>query len=233
MDLFDTNVASSRYIPLAEKMRPQRIEDILGQDHLLKKGKPLFEAINKDVVPSMILYGPPGSGKTTIARVIANYTKSNLESMNAVIDGIPKIKEIVNKANDDIKFYGQKTILFIDEIHRLNKTQQDALLPYLENGLIVLIGATTENPFVELNSALISRLLLFKLNKLKSSDLRQIIELAISDDERGYGKLEISFENKDKLFDYLVFIGSGDVRKSLNALEQLVNMTSINSAGSY
>ena len=233
MDLFDTNVASSRYIPLAERMRPQKIEDILGQDHLLKKGKPLFEAINKDVVPSMILYGPPGSGKTTIARVIANYTKSNLESMNAVIDGIPKIKEIVNKANDDIKFYGQKTILFIDEIHRLNKTQQDALLPYLENGLIVLIGATTENPFVELNSALISRLLLFKLNKLKSSDLRQIIELAISDDERGFGKLEISFENKDKLFDYLVFIGSGDVRKSLNALEQLVNMTSVNSAGSY
>lgn len=156
MDLFDVNININKYTPLAEKMRPQKIEDILGQEHLLNKGKPLYEAINKDIIPSMVLYGPPGSGKTTIAKVIANYTNSNLETMNAVIEGVPRIKEVVGKAIDDLKFYNKKTILFIDEIHRLNKGQQDALLPYLENGLLILIGATTENPFSELNSALIS-----------------------------------------------------------------------------
>ena len=231
MDLFNVNI--NKYTPLAEKMRPQKIEDIFGQEHLLNRGKPLYEAINKGIIPSLVLYGPPGSGKTTIAKVIANYTNSNLETMNAVIEGVPKIKEIVAKALDDLKFYNKKTILFIDEIHRLNKGQQDALLPYLENGLLILIGATTENPFSELNSALISRLLLFKLNKLKTEDLIKIIELAISDKDRGYGKLPIKFENKKQLLEYLVFISSGDVRKSLNALEQLVNITSTNSEGEY
>lgn len=233
MDLFNVNININKYTPLAEKMRPQKIEDIFGQEHLLNRGKPLYEAINKDIIPSMVLYGPPGSGKTTIAKVIANYTNSNLETMNAVIEGVSKIKEVVAKALDDLKFYNKKTILFIDEIHRLNKGQQDALLPYLENGLLILIGATTENPFSELNSALISRLLLFKLNKLKTEDLIKIIELAISDKDRGYGKLPIKFENKKQLLEYLVFISSGDVRKSLNALEQLINITSPNSEGEY
>lgn len=234
MDLFEATLSEDkRYIPLAEKMRPKSVEEIVGQEHLLSKGKPLYEAIHNDVVPSMVLYGPPGTGKTTIARIIANYTNSNLETMNAVIEGVPRIKEVVAKAGDDLKFYGTKTILFIDEIHRLNKSQQDALLPYVENGLIILIGATTENPFVELNSALISRILLFKLKELTNDDIIKIVELALSDKDRGYGNLPITFENKDKLLKYLVFLSSGDVRKSLNALEQLINITSSNEKGDY
>lgn len=233
MDLFDINTNINKYTPLAEKMRPQKIEDIFGQEHLLNKGMPLYETINKDIVSSMVLYGPPGSGKTTIAKVIANYTNSNLKTMNAVMEGVPKIKEIISKALDDLKFYNKKNILFIDEIHRLNKGQQDALLPYLESGLIVLIGATTENPFYELNNALISRLLLFKLNKLKTENLIQIIELAISDKYRGYGNLHILFEDKKQLLEYLVLTSSGDARKSLNALEQLINITPPNSKGEY
>ena len=234
MDLFDQNLKEleKRNAPLAERIRPASLEDIVGQEHLLARGKPLYEAIIKDTLPSMILYGPPGSGKTTIARVIANSSSSHFVSINAVIDGIPKIKEVIEEARNNLKLYSKRTILFIDEIHRFNKNQQDALLPFLESGLIILIGATTENPFVEINKALVSRLLLFKLNQIKSKDIEGIIDRALKDKERGYGKYTITFDDRDKLIRFLIHISNGDLRKTLNALEQLVSVTQVSEDGS-
>lgn len=234
MDLFEGNLQEQqrRHAPLADRMRPVRIEDIVGQEHLLGKGMPLYEAISKDVIPSMILYGPTGSGKTTIARAAAGYTSSSLVSMNAVIDGIPRIKEVIAEARDNLKLYNRRTILFIDEIHRFNKAQQDALLPYLENGLIILIGATTENPFAELNKALVSRLLLFKLNKIGEEDIRKVLERVLTDQEYGLGRYKIRFEDKEAVVSYLIQISTGDLRKTLNALEQLVNITPLQGDGS-
>ncbi|MDD2370801.1 MAG: replication-associated recombination protein A [Firmicutes bacterium] len=234
MDLFDQNlkIQEKKNAPLAERIRPSKLEDIVGQKHLLAKGKPLYEAIIKDIIPSMILYGPPGSGKTTIARVIANSSRSNFVSMNAVIDGIPKIKEVIEEAKNNLKLYSTRTILFIDEIHRFNKNQQDALLPFLESGLIILIGATTENPFVEINKALISRLLLFKLNQINNEDIEGIVERALKDKNNGYGNFPIIFDDKIKLIKFLIHISNGDLRKTLNALEQLVSITQISEDGS-
>ncbi len=233
MDLFDQNFneMEKRNAPLAERMRPIKIEDIIGQEHLLKKSKPLYEAITKDMIPSMILYGPPGSGKTTIARVIANVSISNFISINAVIDGIPKIKEVIEEAKNNLKLYSKRTILFIDEIHRFNKNQQDALLPFLESGLIILIGATTENPFVEINKALMSRLLLFKLNHINNEDIESIVNRALNDKINGYGNYSITFDDKNKLLKFLIHISNGDLRKTLNALEQLVSITKISENG--
>ncbi len=234
MDLFDQNLKEQekRNAPLAERIRPGKLEDIVGQEHLLARGKPLYEAIIKDTLPSMILYGPPGSGKTTIARVIANSSSSNFVSINAVIDGIPKIKEVIEEARINLKLYSKRTILFIDEIHRFNKNQQDALLPFLESGLIILIGATTENPFVEINKALISRLLLFKLNKITNRNIEGIINRALLDKSDGYGNYTISFDDKDKLIRFLIHISNGDLRKTLNALEQLVSISKVSDDGS-
>lgn len=234
MDLFDLNYEESKRqrAPLADRIRPKRLEDIVGQDHLLLKGKPLYEAISKDVLPSMILFGPPGSGKTTIARVIASYSKSSLVSLNAVTDGIPKIKEVLAEAKEELKLYGRPTVLFIDEIHRFNKTQQDALLPSLESGLITLIGATTENPFVELNRALVSRVLLFRLNAISDQDILTILNRTIEDTKDGLGHLKLSFQKKDEILSYLIQISGGDLRKSLNALEQLVNISPMAGDGS-
>ncbi len=234
MDLFDQNLKEQekRNAPLAERIRPSKLEDIVGQEQLLARGKPLYEAIIKDIIPSMILYGPPGSGKTTIARVIANSSSSNFVSINAVIDGIPKIKEVIEEARNNLKLYSKRTILFIDEIHRFNKNQQDALLPFLESGLIILIGATTENPFVEINKALISRLMLFKLNQIKNEDIEGIVDRALNDKVNGYGKYSIIFDDKLKLIKFLIHISNGDLRKTLNALEQLVSITKISEDGS-
>lgn len=234
MDLFDVNFEKQQMknAPLADRIRPKRLEDVVGQDHLLSKGKPLYEAISKDVVPSMILFGPPGSGKTTIARLIAGYTKSQLVSINAVIDGIPRIKEVIREAEDNLKLYQKRTLLFIDEIHRFNKTQQDALLPFLENGLIVLVGATTENPFVELNKALVSRLLLFRLKGITDDDILKVLIRTLEDTETGYGGYFLTYDDQTKLLNYLVQISGGDLRKSLNALEQLINISPMNGDGS-
>ena len=234
MDLFEGNLEEQKRknAPLADRIRPSRIEEIVGQEHLLGRGMPLYEAVSKDVIPSMILYGPTGSGKTTIARAIAGYTKSRLVSMNAVIDGIPRIKEVIAEATENLKLHSQRTILFIDEIHRFNKTQQDALLPYLENGLLILIGATTENPFAELNKALISRLLLFKLNKIGDEDIRKVIARVLQDKDSGLGRYRIRFDDEEAVISYLIQISTGDLRKTLNALEQLVNITPLQADGS-
>lgn len=234
MDLFEQNLKEQekRNAPLAERIRPIRLEDVVGQEHLLARGKPLYEAIIKDTIPSMILYGPPGSGKTTIARVIANTSSCNFVSINAVIDGIPKIKEVIEEARNNLKLYSKRTILFIDEIHRFNKNQQDALLPFLESGLIILIGATTENPFVEINKALVSRLLLFKLNQIKSKDIENIIDRTLKDVTNGYGSYSFTFDDREKLIRFLIHISNGDLRKTLNALEQLVSITKVSNEGS-
>lgn len=234
MDLFEQNLKEQekRNAPLAERIRPIRLEDVVGQEHLLARGKPLYEAIIKDTIPSMILYGPPGSGKTTIARVIANTSSCNFVSINAVIDGIPKIKEVIEEARNNLKLYSKRTILFIDEIHRFNKNQQDALLPFLESGLIILIGATTENPFVEINKALVSRLLLFKLNQIKSKDIEAIIDRTLKDVTNGYGSYSFTFDDREKLIRFLIHISNGDLRKTLNALEQLVSITKVSNEGS-
>jgi len=233
MDLFDQNFKEQekRNAPLAERIRPSKLEDIVGQEHLLARGKPLYEAIIKDLIPSMILYGPPGSGKTTIARVIANSSSSDFVSINAVIDGIPKIKEVIEEAKNNLKLYSKRTILFIDEIHRFNKNQQDSLLPFLESGLIILIGATTENPFVEINKALISRLLLFKLNQIHSEDIEDIVDRALNDKINGYGNFSIVYDDRLKLIKFLIHISNGDLRKTLNALEQLISITKISEDG--
>ena len=233
MDLFDQNFKEQekRNAPLAERIRPSKLEEIVGQEHLLARGKPLYEAIIKDLIPSMILYGPPGSGKTTIARVIAKNSSSNFVSINAVIDGIPRIKEVIEEAKNNLKLYSKRTILFIDEIHRFNKNQQDALLPFLESGLIILIGATSENPFVEINKALISRLLLFKLNQIKSDDIEDIVDRALNDEINGYGNFSIVYDDRLKLIKFLIHISNGDLRKTLNALEQLISITKISEDG--
>lgn len=234
-DLFSANFVElqKKNAPLAERMRPQTLEDVLGQEHLLGPGKPLKTAIEKDRIPSMVLCGPPGSGKTSLARVVANYTKANFVVINAVIDGIPKIKEVVKESEDLLKFKGQRTVVFIDEIHRFNKTQQDALLPYVENGLIVLIGATTENPYIELNRALLSRILIFTLKKIEDIDLELILKRAIKDPKRGYGeqKIEIKEGDEEAFYRFLIHLGGGDIRKSLNALENSVAVTPFNQDG--
>lgn len=186
MDLFEySGENEQKHVPLAAKLRPQTLDDIVGQKHILGKGKLLRRAIEADQLSSIILYGPPGTGKTTIAKVIANTTKAAFEQINAVTAGVSDIKKITQEAKDRLNLYGNRTVLFIDEIHRFNKSQQDALLPFVENGTVILIGATTENPMFELNSALLSRSRIFQLKALTSEDIRAIIRRAVEDEENG------------------------------------------------
>ncbi|AMP20613.1 AAA family ATPase [endosymbiont 'TC1' of Trimyema compressum] len=234
MDLFSQNFETQQKVgaPLAEKMRPTTLEEVVGQPQLIGHGKPLTVAVTKDRIPSMILYGPPGCGKTSLAKVIANYTHAHFEIINAVTDGIPRIKEVVKIGEDNLKFHNQKTIVFIDEIHRFNKAQQDALLPFVENGLLTLIGATTENPYVELNRALLSRLLIFPLKKISEKDIITILESALINPQKGYGNLKIYIDDKEALFEFFVHIATGDIRRALNGLENLIAITPINEDGS-
>ena len=204
-------------------MRPRTLDEYIGQDHIVGKGRLLRRAIAADQLTSVIFYGPPGSGKTTLARVIANHTKSNFITLNAVLTGVADIRKAIADAEDQRKLYTRKTILFVDEVHRWNKSQQDALLPWVENGTIILIGATTENPFFEVNKALVSRSRVFQLKPLSQDDLKKTAIQAIDDRERGYGHWKIVFE--DGALEHLVETANGDARSLLNALELAVETT--------
>ncbi len=219
MDLFTMNMENNlkKNAPLAERMRPEVLEDFIGQKHILGKDKFLYRSIKADRLSSMIFYGPPGTGKTTLAMVIAKSTKMNFEKLSAVSAGIKDIREVVDKAKEYLKLYSKRTILFIDEIHRFNKTQQDALLPYVERGIIILIGATTENPYFEVNKALLSRCQIITIEKLSKAELREILMRALKDKEKGLGMFNVDIA--EDAVDYLVEISEGDGRIALNSLE--------------
>ena len=189
MDLFEymRTANMEKEAPLAARIRPATLEEVVGQQHIIGKDKLLYRAIKADKLSSLIFYGPPGTGKTTLARVIANTTRAEFTQINATVAGKKDMEEVVKKAKDTQGMYGKKTILFIDEIHRFNKGQQDYLLPFVEDGTIILIGATTENPYFEVNSALISRSVVFELKPLSTEDIRALIERAVYDREKGMG----------------------------------------------
>jgi putative ATPase len=209
--------------PLADRMRPTSLAEFVGQEHLLGTGKPLRNAIERDQLQSMIFWGPPGSGKTTLARIIASATHSHFISFSAVLSGVKEIREVVKEAEDQRRFHGQRIILFIDEIHRFNKAQQDAFLPHVESGLLVLIGATTENPSFEVISPLLSRTRVFTLNPLTGGQLRTILNRALRDEERGLGRIPV--ELAPRLLDHIAVMADGDARIAMNVLEMAVMTT--------
>ena len=212
--------------PLAARMRPRTLDEFWGQSHILAKGRLLRRAIEADQLSSVIFYGPPGTGKTTLARIIANTTKAKFLSINAVLAGIKEIRESIETAKQNYGLVGRKSILFVDEVHRFNKSQQDALLPWVENGTITLIGATTENPYFEVNKALVSRSRVFQLMPLTEADLRGIALQALRDEERGFGLLPVVM--RDEALNHLVSVANGDARALLNALELAVTTTPLN-----
>ena len=206
------------YSPLASRMRPRNFNEYIGQEQILGKGRFLRRMIEEDKIPSMILYGPPGTGKTTLAKMIANMTKSNFERLNAVASGINDVRKLIDKANEQRKFYHKRTIIFLDEIHRFNKAQQDVLLPYVEDGRIILIGATTENPYFEVNHALLSRVRVIQLQPLTDEHITKILQMALTDTKRGLGKQKIQCD--EKILSAIAQFASGDARIALNILEQ-------------
>jgi len=209
--------------PLADRMRPRFLEDIIGQDHIVGQGRLLRRAIQADRLSSIILYGPPGTGKTSLAAVIANTTRASFEKLNAVLSGVKDIREVIDRADNRFRLYSKRTILFVDEVHRWNKAQQDALLPWVENGTVIFIGATTENPFFEVNRALVSRSRIFQLKPLESSGLMETAVRTLADKERGYGNWDIQFEEGS--LEHLVEISNGDARSLLNAMELAIETT--------
>ncbi|TDI74488.1 MAG: AAA family ATPase [Bacteroidetes bacterium] len=224
-DLFDTAADKLRFerAPLADRMRPRTLDEYVGQSHILGSGRLLRRAIEADRLSSILLFGPPGTGKTTLARIIANTTKAHFVTLNAVLSGVKDIRGAIAEATDRLKHHGQRTILFIDEVHRFNKAQQDALLPHVENGTVTLIGATTENPYFEVIKALVSRSRVFELKSLTESDLLAVAEQALANTERGFGKLNVSVDKN--ALDHLVHTSNGDARSLLNALELAVETT--------
>jgi putative ATPase len=223
MDLFSAIFDQHQVAPLAERMRPRTLEEYIGQSNILGVGKLLRRAIEADRVSSLILYGPPGTGKTSLAQVIATKTTSQFIRINAITSGVKDIREINLKATDDLHLYGKRTLVFCDEVHRFNKGQQDALLPAVENGTITFIGATTENPFFELNSALLSRSTLFRLELLIPSEIRLGLENALNDTERGLGQYQV--EITPEAWEHWINYANGDLRRALNALELAVLTT--------
>ena len=219
MDLFDymrsTNMEKES--PLAARMRPTTLDEVVGQKHIIGEDKLLYRAIKADKISSIIFYGPPGTGKTTLAKVIANTTSAEFMQINATIAGKKDMEEVVNKAKDIQGMYGKRTILFIDEIHRFNKGQQDYLLPFVEDGTIILIGATTENPYFEVNGALISRSVIFELKPIEKEDIKKLIHRAVYDSEKGMGAYNA--EITDEAADFLADLSGGDARHALNAVE--------------
>lgn len=225
MDLFDRHrqEITEAEAPLAARMRPRTLDEFAGQSAIIGQGRLLRRAIQADQLSSLIFYGPPGTGKTTLARIIANTTKAHFIAINAVLAGVKEIREAIATAQDKRGMYNQRTILFVDEVHRFNKAQQDALLPWVENGTVILIGATTENPYFEVNKALVSRSRIFQLKPLDESGLRQIVQQALADRDRGYGKLNVQLA--EDALDHLVNVANGDARAVLNALELAVETT--------
>ena len=219
MDLFDymrTNTMEKE-APLASRMRPATLDEVVGQQHIIGKDKLLYRAIKADKLGSVIFYGPPGTGKTTLAKVIANTTSSRFCQINATVAGKKDMEDIVKEAKDALGMYGKKTILFVDEIHRFNKSQQDYLLPFVEDGTVTLIGATTENPYFEVNSALISRSIIFRLEPLSREDIATLIKRAVCDVEKGMGAYH--GEITEEALEFLADMSNGDARTALNAIE--------------
>ena len=219
MDLFEYMRENNKdkESPLAARMRPRTLDEVVGQQHIIAKDKLLYRAISADKLSSIILYGPPGTGKTTLAKVIAGTTKAEFMQINATIAGKKDMEEVVSKAKDNLGMYGKKTILFIDEIHRFNKGQQDYLLPFVEDGTVILIGATTENPYFEVNGALISRSIIFELKPLTSDDIKVLLNRAVTDKERGMGAYKAVLE--EDAANFLADLADGDARHALNAIE--------------
>ena len=219
MDLF-TYMAENRKekeAPLAARLRPETLEEVVGQQHIIGKDKLLYRAIKADKLGSVIFYGPPGTGKTTLARVIANTTSARFTQINATVAGKKDMEEVVAQAKETLGMYGKKTILFIDEIHRFNKGQQDYLLPFVEDGTVILIGATTENPYFEVNGALLSRSIIFELKPLAKEDVKELLRRAVTDEKKGMGAYDAAAD--EEALDFLADMAGGDARNALNALE--------------
>ena len=219
MDIFDymREQNGAKESPLASRLRPTSLDEVVGQEHIIGKDKLLYRAIKADKISSIIFYGPPGTGKTTLAKVIACTTKAEFKQINATSSGKKDMQEVVENAKDNLGMYGKKTILFIDEIHRFNKAQQDYLLPFVEDGTVILIGATTENPYFEVNSALVSRSIIFELHTLSQEDIATLIVRAIEDNEKGLGAYNAYID--DEALDFLSDAANGDARNALNAIE--------------
>ena len=219
MNLFDymKEKNSEKEAPLASRMRPATLDEVAGQEHIIGKDKLLYRAIKADKLSSIIFYGPPGTGKTTLARVIANTTSAEFVQINATSAGKKEMEEVISVAKETLAMYGKKTILFVDEIHRFNKSQQDYLLPFVEDGTVVLVGATTENPYFEVNMALISRSIIFELKPLETEDIKAILKRAVSDVDRGMGIYNAVID--DDALEFLADMANGDARNALNALE--------------
>ena len=219
MDLFEymktTNLEKDS--PLAARMRPTTLDEVVGQSHIIGKDKLLYRAIQADKLSSIIFYGPPGTGKTTLAKVIANTTSAEFTQINATVAGKKDMEEVIEKAKSTLGMYGKRTILFIDEIHRFNKGQQDYLLPFVEDGTIILIGATTENPYFEVNGALISRSVIFELKPLEKEDIKKLIKKAVYDTEKGMGSFHAQID--EEALEFLADLSGGDARHALNAIE--------------
>ena len=219
MDLFE--YAKSKTLdqesPLASRLRPTTLEEVVGQEHIVGKDKLLYRAIKADKLTSVIFYGPPGTGKTTLAKVIANTTSANFTQINATVAGKKDMEEVVKEAQGNLGMYGKKTILFIDEIHRFNKGQQDYLLPFVEDGTLILIGATTENPYFEVNGALLSRSIVFELKPLSNDDVKKLLLRAVNDTVKGMGSYGAAID--EEALDFLADMAGGDARNALNAIE--------------
>lgn len=218
MDLFeymrDNNMKKES--PLASRMRPTTLDEVVGQKHIIGRDKLLYRAIKADKLSSVIFYGPPGTGKTTLAKVIANTTSADFCQLNATVAGKKDMEEVVQRAKDNLGMYGKKTILFVDEIHRFNKGQQDYLLPFVEDGTIVLVGATTENPYFEVNTALISRSMIFELKPLMKEDIRELLTRAVTSD-KGLGSFDAVID--EDALEFMADVANGDARNALNAIE--------------
>lgn len=231
MDLFEYGhqMETEKKAPLAARMRPRTLDEFVGQSHILGPGKLLRRAIEADQLSSLVFYGPPGTGKTTLAKVIAGSTKAHFEQLNAVTAGVSDIRRLTKEAKERLGMYGQRTVLFIDEIHRFNKSQQDALLPYVEDGTIILIGATTQNPAFEVNAALLSRSRVFQLVPLTEEQLILLLKRALQDEERGLGTYRVEVE--EEVLAHIARTAGGDARSALNAIELAVLTTPPNERG--